>query len=275
MSHDYEYLLGDSSAERSRLDAQASLWDPVSYALFDRLAIAPGWRVLEIGPGTGTLNLELRRRIQRPVDVVEQSPSFCRALHERWSGDGLGEGRMWESTLLDASLPADHYDLIFVRWVFLFLPEPDAHVRALARALRPGGVLAVQDYFRDTFTLIPRPADWEMLLAADYRFFASQGGDASIGTRLPLLVEQAGLEVGEIVPHVKHGGPGSLVWQWLSAYFLGMLDRYAEIGPLTPDAAARIGTAWLAAARQPSSLLIGPAVLDIVGRKPARRASTL
>ena len=267
MSRDYEYLLGDSSTERNRLDAQASLWDPVSHALFDRLHVAPGWRVLEIGPGTGSLNIELRRRAQRPVDVVEQSPSFCRSIRERWIGDGLGEGRIWESTLSEASLPAEHYDLIFARWVFLFLPSPEVHVRALVRALKPGGVLAVQDYFRDTFTLVPRPPDWEGLLAADDRFFATEGGDASIGTRLPLMFEEAGLEVGEIVPHVKHGGPGSAVWQWLTTYFLGVLDRYAEIGPLTSDGAARLATAWAAAGRRPGSLLIGPTVLDIVGRK--------
>jgi SAM-dependent methyltransferase len=273
MSSDFEYLLGDSATEQQRLDGQAALWDPVSYALFDRLGVAAGWRVLEVGPGTGSVNMELRRRVQRPVDVVDQSPSFCQALRERWRGDDLGEGQIWETKLLDAPLPASTYDLIFARWVFLFLPDPGAHVRALASALKPGGILAVQDYFRDTFCLIPRPEDWDALLAADYRFFATEGGDASIGARLPPMFEDAGLEVVDIVPTVKSGRPGSAVWQWLSNYFLPVMARYAALGPLRPDAAVRLEAAWRAAAQRPASILIGPMLLDIVGRKcPDERA---
>jgi SAM-dependent methyltransferase len=268
MTRDFEYLLGDSATEQERLDRQAALWDPVSHALFDRIGVQPGWRVLEVGPGTGSVNMDLRRRAQRPVDVVEQSSSFAGALRARWGQDGLGDGAVWETTLLNARLPTDAYDLIFARWVFLFLPDPVAHVRVLTRALKPGGLLAVQDYFRDTFCLIPRPEDWSDLLAADYRFFASQGGDASVGARLPVCFEDAGLEVDDIVPTVKSGRPGSPVWNWLSSYFLPILERYAALGPLTPEAAARIGSAWRDAAGRPASLLIGPMLLDIVGRKP-------
>ena len=73
----YRYLLGDAAREAARLRAQARLWDPVSHALFDRIGISRGWRVLEIGPGQGSLHLELRRRVRAPVDAVERSPVFA------------------------------------------------------------------------------------------------------------------------------------------------------------------------------------------------------
>jgi hypothetical protein len=62
----YRYLLGDSRRESDRLRQQARLWDPTAHALFDRLKIARGWRVLEVGPGQGSLNQELRRRVRGP-----------------------------------------------------------------------------------------------------------------------------------------------------------------------------------------------------------------
>ena len=182
--------------------------------------------------------------------------------------DGLGEGRLWQCDLHDAPLPDAAYDVIFVRWVFLFLPDPEAHVRKLAAALKPGGRLAVQDYYRETLAMAPRPPEWGRFFAADLAFFASQGGDASIGGRLPQMFRSAGLKVEGIEVSVKSGHPGSATWNWLTAYFLGVLDRYAKFPPFTRADAAALRRCWLAAARDKSSLLIGPALLDVVGRRP-------
>jgi 16S rRNA A1518/A1519 N6-dimethyltransferase RsmA/KsgA/DIM1 with predicted DNA glycosylase/AP lyase activity len=85
----YRYLLGDSRREALRLQRQARLWDPTAHSLFDRLNIRHGWRVLEIGPGQGSLHMELRRRVQAPVDSVERSNTFTEALRHR-CGRALG-----------------------------------------------------------------------------------------------------------------------------------------------------------------------------------------
>lgn len=262
-----EYLLGDSEVETRRLEAQAALWDPVSHALFDRLGLAPDQRVLELGPGTGSLNLELRRRVRGPVDIVEQSPQFLELLTQRWRDDGFGAGQVWDCTVMDADLPADAYDVIFARWVFLFLPEPAAHLAKLVRALKPGGHLAVQDYYRNTFVLLPTPEEWPAIVAADLEFFAKSGSDPNIGAHLPLMFDACGLDLVDLEPHVKTGHPGSAVWNWLASYYLGILDTYATLGPLSPAAAERIRAAWEEAERNPNSVLIGPTVIDVVGRR--------
>lgn len=264
----YRYLLGDSRRESARLRFQARLWDPVSRALFDRLGVGPGWKVLEVGPGQGSLHLELRRRARGPVDAVERSPAFAARLRRLCARDGYGPGTVWQSDLLDAPLPRGRYDLVFARWVFLFLPDPLAHLRKLARALKPGGRIALQDYHRDSMALEPRPRDWEAFLAADREFFRQEGGDASIGRRLPALYARAGLVPVETVATLKTGAPGSAVWEWASSYFLGVLPRMGRVKPMTPASARRVSAAWRAAGRRPESLFVAPAVLDCVARKP-------
>jgi len=256
------------------LRAQARLWDPVSHALFDRLGIRRGWRVLEIGPGQGSLHLDLRRRVRGPVDAVERSPVFSQRLAAACRRDGLGTGTTWLTDLIEAQLPRAHYDLVFARWVFLFLPDPLAHVRKLVRALKPGGLLALQDYHRETLAMTPRPTEWDAFLRADLAFFASQGGDASIGGRLPELYRRAGLEVEDTEVTVMTGRPGSAVWEWLSSYFLPIMGRYAAFAPFTPRDAARLKRHWLRAGRDATSILVGPAVLDVVGRKSGSTAPT-
>jgi SAM-dependent methyltransferase len=269
----YTYLLGDSTTEASRLRAQARLWDPTAHALFDRLKIRRGARVLEIGPGAGSLHRELRRRVRGPVDAVEPSETFARGLNRLAARDGFGRGQIWRANLADAHLPRAHFDVIFARWVFLFLPDPAMHVRQLAAALRPGGVLAIEDYQRETLRMIPPPAQWERFLAADYAFFETQGGHASIGAQLPLLFTQAGLELVDITPTVRSGHPGSPVWNWLSAYFVGgVIDRLVGLAGFTAADARQLKRDWIAASKEPASLLIGPALIDVIGRKPRRRS---
>lgn len=263
----YRYLLGDARRESARLRAQARLWDPVSHALFDRLGIRRGWRVLEIGPGQGSLHLELRRRVRGPIDAVERSASFARRLATLTKRDGYDSSRIWQTDLIDAPLPAAHYDVIFARWVFLFLPDPLQHVRTLVKALKPGGRLAIQDYHRDSLLLLPRPAEWPDFMAADRAFFASQGGDVNIGVRLPELFRRAGLEVRGIESTTRSGHPGSPVWRWLTAFFMGVMDRYAAHPPFDRAKARRLAAAWRRAATSPSSLLIAPTLVDAIGKR--------
>jgi SAM-dependent methyltransferase len=205
------------------------------------------------------------------VDAVERSHAFATRLAALCRRDRLGPGEIWQTDLLEAPLPEGHYDLVFARWVFLFLPDPEAHLEKLHRAVKPGGLVALEDYHRETFALIPRPPEWGDFLAADRAFFASQGGDVSIGGRLPELYRRVGFVVREILPTVKIARPGSPAWKWISDYFLGVMDRYAEHRPFTPSQAESLRRGWLKASTDPTSVMIAPAVLDVVGHRPDRR----
>ena len=276
----FEYVLGDTARESARQRAQARLWDPVSHALFDRIGVRRGWRVLEVGPGQGSLHMDLRRRVGGTVDAVERSASFAARLERLVRRDGLGPSRIFFSDLMEADLPAGHYDLIFARWVFLFLPDPAAHVKRLAHALKPGGILAVQDYHRDTFMVVPKPTDWDDFITADRALFASQGGNVSIGVHLPAMMTAAGLRVTGIEQTTKDGHPGSPTWNWVTNYMVSVVERLVaadrnvrrNTASFSRARAARLKREWLAAGEHPASLLVAPCVLDITARKPARAA---
>jgi ubiquinone/menaquinone biosynthesis C-methylase UbiE len=274
-SKKYRYLLGDSTRERRRLQAQAQLWDPVTHALFDRVGVKPGWRVLEIGPGQGSLHLELRKRVKGPVDAVERSEIFAQRLQRKCKKDGLGQGQIWNEEIQEVNLPHDTYDLIFLRWVMLFLPNPATVIEKLARALKPGGILAIQDYYRDTLALLPLPHDWQDFMAADHAFFSSEGGNANIGGILPHYFQQSQLKLVELKATIKQGHPGSVEWNWLSDFFLGVLDQYSKLKPFSKAKANALRASWESARKNKSSLLIAPTVLDVVGKKigSSRRSS--
>jgi hypothetical protein len=98
-------------------------------------------------------------------------------------------------------------------------------------------------------------------------FLARPGGDASIAGRLPAMYEKAGLEVVDVTPTVKSGHPGSSVWTWLTTYFFGVMDEMAQHPPFSAAQAKHLRRDWTAAGRDRTSVLIAPAVFDVVGRK--------
>ena len=264
----YEYVLGDSSLEGERLERQAQLWDPRAHALFERIGVRAGWSVLEVGPGQGSTHMELRRQVQRPIDAVERSPTFAAALRQRILADGLGEGQVWQADLSAAPLMPNIYDLIYARWVFCFLPDPELHIRKLAEALKPGGLLAIQDYaHRESFALFPRPAEWLDFLVADRAMFAANGGDISIGGQLPMLYRRAGLELVDVAHTLMSGASGSPVWEWLFRYFGSVRERIGSTPPMDAAKAAGLWHAWCAAAADRHAFVVAPTVVDVVGRK--------
>jgi hypothetical protein len=49
---------------------------------------------------------------------------------------------------------------------------------------------------------------------------------------------------------------------------MGVMDRYATFAPFSRRQAASLRRQWRRAEQERTSLLISPAVLDLVGRKP-------
>lgn len=265
----YRYILGDSKRESERLTEQAALWDPVAENLFKKIRIKHGTKILEVGPGLGSLHLKMRKLVRGSIDAVERSKPFAEGLAQKTARDGFGEGTIWNMDLIHAPLPKNHYDVVFARWVFLFLPDPLAHLKLLHRALKKGGILAIEDYYRGTFAMIPEPPHWKEFIQADLRFFKKYGGDASIGLVLPELLKRAGFEVCEITPHVKTGGPNSPVWNWVTRYFMEFFATGKPHQPLTAAKTRKLKRAWetVSAKRPAEATIIAPTVLDIIAMK--------
>lgn len=270
MARRYDYILGDSDFEVRRLAFQAEVWAPMTEALFDRIGVKPGWKVLDVGAGTGTVLFPLAKRVLKGggrVDALERSPAYASRLRRMLRGAGIDKVRVFESDILDAPLEPNSYDLIFARWVFSFLPRLEAHIVHLIHALKPGGILAVEDYHRDSLALFPRTESWEWMIKAERLWYGMQGGDLNVAAKLPDLFVRNGLELVEVTPHIKVGGPGTPVWQWAENFFIGRLGDMARYAPFTPERAKKFKADWMKAKKNPGALFISPVIMDVVGRR--------
>jgi len=180
----------------------------------------PGGRLLEVGCAGGDLLLAARAA---GFEVAGVDPDPGTSAHCR---DALGLS-VETATATGAALPAGVFDVACAFHVLEHVPSPRATVAALRRALRPGGVLALELPVADGPWLRLLGARWRQLIPGHLTFFTS--------ATLTRLLEGEGLAVLARAPAVR---PASVR---LVADRLGRLAR--PLGAAAGRLAAATGVA--------------------------------
>jgi len=268
MSDTPEYLLGTNDRELQRLEAQHEVWRDLAVAALDRAGVGPGSAVLDLGAGPGFVTRDLAERVGPAGSVVglDESPVWRAAFEAREYGAPV---EFIESSIEDADLGDARFDCIFSRWVFSFLGDVDSVLRKLHRALRPGGVLVIQDYNHEGVSVFPESKGFEAAIRATRAFYRGAGGDPWVAARLPGPLRRAGFVLEEVTPTVRAGSGDSPVFRWLDAFFPTFVRTYAEHGLMSDAEVARFDEEWAALSRNPDALLFSPMIVDVIARRPS------
>ena len=142
------YLLGDSDPELLRLENQHHVWRQVTQEGWRQAGLRSGERVLDVGCGPGFTTVELAEAVGPTGSVVGIDPSnrFTRHLLASAEAAGIGNVEVRHCDI-DGLEDVNGFDLVHVRWVLCFLPDPAAAIAKLANLLKPGGRLVTLDYF--------------------------------------------------------------------------------------------------------------------------------
>lgn len=122
--------------------------DSARRALLDQTAIRPGHRVLDIGCGTGSL-VVLIKRLHPDVDVVGLDPDPKALARGRRKAERAGCSIQFDQGFSDGlPYPDASFDRVFSSFMFHHLP-PEEKSRSLwevRRVLKPGGCLHMLDF---------------------------------------------------------------------------------------------------------------------------------
>ncbi len=264
-----EYILGTSDAELDRLALQHEIWRSVTTPFLDRLDITPGARILDAGCGPGFVALELAERVGPTGRVValDSSPRWERHLRDVAAQRGLAHLEVRCGALESVELEEDAYDVVFSRWVLSFVRDPRAVVSRLARALRSGGRLAIEDYNHEGISLFPPSRGFVAAVRAAREWYARSGGDTWVAGRLPADMRAAGLQPLDVRAHVLTGPPGSPAFRWADAFFPVYAPQWAEAGLLSAADLRLFQAEWEERKHDPDALFFSPIVVDLSARK--------
>lgn len=137
--------------DSSRFDARVRIYElydtspePWMHWLFERLALAPGERVLEIGCGTANLWRENADRVPEGVALVlaDLSPGMLGEARARLAGLPLSP-ELCEADAQALPFADENFDVVIANHMFYHVPDRVRALRELRRVLRHGGRLLV------------------------------------------------------------------------------------------------------------------------------------
>jgi SAM-dependent methyltransferase len=196
------YALHGGDADAHRLAAQARVLEPGTLAFLTGLGVRYGWRCLDVGCGHGQVSVLLAGLVRPGGRVVgiDGDPDSLRVAR----GVAADAGAAVTFLAADAGgLPAarGRFNLAYSRLLLGHLTEPVETLRAMAAAVRPGGIVAVEDICfsapqaTDAVDEVSRHRRRALtaLIELMTMTIRSRGGDPQIGPRLPALFTAAGL----------------------------------------------------------------------------------
>lgn len=261
------YIIRGGVEGRERLRKLSRVMWPTTRDLFSRANVRPGMRCLDVGCGGGDLTCDLARLVGPTGSVVGTDVDETKLGLAREDARAQGLANIFfrsADVVPDDEVAA--FDLVYARFVLSHLPDPGGALAKLRAALRPGGIIIVEDLeIRGHFSHPDCPALWryvDLYTEAARR----RGGDANIGPRLPGLllaggiapvqmnvVQPAGLEVEikRLVPLTVENIAESVLAEGLATS--------AEMDKIVDELNAFAG--------DPSTVMSIPRVVQVWGRK--------
>ena len=267
-----EYILGTDRDELERLRFQHQAWVKEFYELAETAGLGAGQCVLDLGCGPGWPSFELAHVVGPRGCVIarDQSERFLAVVRHESARLGLRQVEASHGPVEGIALADGSLDAAYARWLFCWLPDPLLVLRQVARALRPGGVLLLQEYLDwGAMQLLPHCPAFARGVEACLASWKAGGATISFAAEVPMLAPQAGLVIERLRPRARLGRVGSLEWRWLDQFFRAYLPKVVERGLLAPHELEAWLEEWEGRTREGASFVATPTMADVILRKPA------
>jgi SAM-dependent methyltransferase len=251
---------GEGGYERLALLARTR-W-PDTAALLARAGLSPGMRCVDLGCGGGQVTLEIARLVAPAGLVVGVDMDGIKLGLARQAAAAQGQSNVEfrQENVRDWNEPGS-YDVVYSRFLLQHLSEPVDLLARMWAAVRPGGILVVEEADFDGWCCHPANEGFDFFVRTYGEALRRRGGDSAFGRKLYGGFLAAGIpapEVGLVQPVWTGGAGKTLAWSTLEASAEAIVaDRVASQDEVT---AALTTLSQFTA--DPQTLISGPRVFQ-------------
>ena len=260
------YVIRGGQLGYDRLQILARARWPETAALFGRAGLASGMNAIDLGCGGGNVTLEIAALVA-PAQVIgiDMDDVKLALAREAAATRGLANVR-FEAMNLNNWHEHAAYDVVYARFVLQHLSQPKEMLRRMWEAVRPGGVLIVEDADFDGWACHPSRPGFDFFTRTYAEVIRRAGGDNTIGRKLYAYF----LEVGIGKPEIKVVQPVEIEGE-AKSLSLTTLDATADL-IVAESIASRdeVEAALLdleRAVNDPGSLITGPRIFQLWCRR--------
>jgi SAM-dependent methyltransferase len=271
MSDEKSYVIGTHEAEVERLGVQHRVWRARTLDLWCIAGLNEGMCAIDAGAGPGYAALDLAEVVGNTgrVIAIERSHRFVENLRASVAARQLHNIEAIETDLIEFEWPEAIADFAWCRWVLAFATNPEAVLRGIAYSLKPGGAVALHEYYDyGSWRLAPRSPAFETYVAKIIAKWLASGGEPDIGLDLPRLLRRVGLNLEFVRPAVFTAAMTEFPARWPNGFARGYLPIMLHDGDVSAAEADELSALLECYEADPDALVITPGVLQIIARKP-------
>lgn len=262
------YVIRGGQAGYDRLQILARDRWPDTAALFDRAGLTPGMNAIDLGCGGGNVTLEIAA-VVAPAQVIgiDMDDMKLALAREAAATRGL-DNVQFKAMNLNNWHERAAYDVVYTRFVLQHLSQPVEMLRRMWEAVRPGGVLIVEDADFDGWACHPSTPGFEFFTRTYAEVIRRSGGDHALGRKLYAQFLQAGIdrpEINAIQPVYTEGEAKFLPWTTLDA----TADLIVELSIASRDEVEAALIDLDRATNDPGCLMTGPRIFQLWRRRTA------
>ncbi len=264
----HHYIIRGGAAGRERLKVLSRVFGPTTLNLLNRVGIQPGMKCLEVGCGSGDLTFDLAgivgpsgRVVATDIDDVK-----IRLARSEAEEQHLTNVEFRVADIVEDGIEA--FDFAHARFVLTHLPNPENALERIRQAVRPGGILVVEDIdFRGHFCHPECPA-FSCYVQLYTQTAQRRGADPNIGPRLPQLLVEAGFEAVQmnIVQPAAMSGEVKIM---PSLTLANIADAVAGEGLASRAELDQLIHELDDFASDPQTLISGPRIVEAWGYRPS------
>lgn len=258
------YILATGGKDVRRLRLLHRVYGPGTEALFRRVGLRDGLRVVEVGCGSGNTACWVAEQVAPRGSVVgiDVSAEQVEQARRQAADRGLRNAEFHVADAYSPRLPEGSFDLAYCRLVLMHLTRPADALAAMRNLVRPGGLVVCEEMDLGVWLCDPPAEPMTRFFALNTALGERRGENFSLGASLHRLFREAGFARPEV------GANFALAVRGEEKRLLGM--TFAEFAPelvseglATQEEADRVTAGLLRLADDDTTLFGFPLVAQV------------